>query len=294
MRYPIVAEAMPIKRNIGPAYASSLLTSLVLAGASVAGLVRGSEGLYDAGSPLVQVSRGGDAANLALGVPVLLACMWLVRRGFLVGLLLWPGALLYVLYASALYLVGAPYSWLFFGEVALVTLSAWTLIGIVASLDLAEVRRRLTAAPARLLGGALVLLALLAYAGLIATAAAALGTTEPAMRPQWVVDFAIGTPVLLIGGALLWGHQSLGYAAAPGLLLVSALNGLAFAASAVLDGLLAGRSVETAVVVVHLAISGVSVGLLALFLSRSAGRRPVDQRRADGRPAGINSTLDSI
>jgi hypothetical protein len=35
---------------------------------------------------------------------------------------------------------------------------------------------------------------------------------------------------------------------------VSGLNGLAFAASAVLDGLLAGRAVEPAIVAVHLVI----------------------------------------
>ena len=145
----------------------------------------GSDGRYDVGSPLVQVSQGGDAANLILGLPVLLGAMWLARRGSLFGLLLWPGALFYALYAYALYLVGAPFDALFFGYVALVTLSAWTLIYIVASIDGEEVRRRLAAAPARSVGGALVVIAVLAYAGLTGAVISALGsaTTKPGMRP---------------------------------------------------------------------------------------------------------------
>ncbi len=211
--------------------------------------------------------------------------MWLARRGSLIGLLLWPGALFYVLYAYALYLVAAPFNGLFFGYIALVTLSAWTLIGIVASIDGEEVRRRLAAAPARSVGGSLVLIALMAYAGLTATAVSALGSSanEPGMRPQWVVDYALGTPALLLGGVLLWRRATLGYVAATGLLLVSGLNGLAFAASAVLDGLLAGRSIEPAVVAVHLVISGVSFALLAFLDRGAAGRQPVGQPRTSSR-----------
>ena len=172
MKQPI-APALPITRNLELAYGSTLLIALAVAVASVAGLTWGSQGLYSVGSPLVQVSKGGDAANLMLGLAVLLGSMWLARRRSLVGLLLWPGALFYVLYASALYLVGAPFSALFFGYVALVTLSAWTLIAIVASIDGQEVRRRLATAPARSVGGAVVLIAVMAYAGLTAAAAAA-------------------------------------------------------------------------------------------------------------------------
>ena len=151
----------------------------------------------------------------------------------------------------------------------------------MASIDGEEVHRRLAVAPARSVGVALVLIAVLAYVGLTGAAVSALGRPgdEPGMRPQWVVDYALGTPALLLGGVLLWRRVPLGYVAASGLLLVSGLNGLAFAASAVLDGLLAGRSIESAVVVVHLVIGGVSFALLAFFDGRAAGRAPV------GRPA---------
>ena len=53
-----VAPALPIKRDIGLAYISSLVVSVVIALVSVTGLVWGSDGRYGVGSPLVQVSQG--------------------------------------------------------------------------------------------------------------------------------------------------------------------------------------------------------------------------------------------
>ena len=92
-----VTPALPIERDIGLAYVSSAVISLVIAVVSVLGLLWGSNGRYGVGSPLVQVSQGGDATNLIIGLPVLLGAMWLAWRRSLVGLLLWPGALFYVL-----------------------------------------------------------------------------------------------------------------------------------------------------------------------------------------------------
>lgn len=271
---PSLGSALPLRRGLTLAYGSSLVVACALAAASTAGLMLGSDGLYDPGSPLVQVSRGGDAANLILGLPVLLGSMWLAKRGSFIGLLLWPGALFYVLYADALYLVGAHFSALFFCHVAIVTLSPWTLLGIVVSIDAAEARRRMATAPARRCGMALIIIAILAYIGLTGAAVTALGrpANESGMRVQWIVDYAIGTPALFLGGVLLWRRLPLGYVAAPGLLLVSALNGLAFAVSAVLDGLLTGRSMEPAIVTVHLVIGGISFALLAFFEHRTTRR----------------------
>lgn len=283
------SDALPVGAGKKPAYVSSLVIALCVAAVSVVGLRWGADGLYGAGSPLVQVSRGGDAANLALGLPALLGSMWLARRRSLLGLLLWPGALFYVLYASALYLLAAPFSGLFFGYVALVTLSSWTLVSLVTGIDADEVRSRLASTPARGVGVALVAIAALAYLGLTAAAAAALGVGGvPAMRAQWVVDYALGTPVLLVGGALLLRRAPLGYVAATGLLLVSGLNGLAFAVSAVLDGALAGRPVESAVVAVHLVIAAASFAILASFAARAARRRPAPRADASRRAAAVS------
>lgn len=276
---------LPIKRDLTLARWISLAVAVLTTLVSVAGLVWGFGGLYRAASASVLVSRGGDAANLVL-VPVLLGSMWLARRGSLVGLLLWPGALFYALYAYAIYLLGAPFTVLVFAYVALVVLTGATLVGIVASIDGEEVRWRLGGAPARSIGGALVAIALLAYAGLTATAISMLASpaTAAGMRPQWVVDSALGTPVLLLGGALLWRRSSLGYVVGPGLLFVSGLGGVAFSVAAVIEGLLGGSETEPAVIATHLVISAVSFALLAFFMrgAKVAGAERADRVDEDG------------
>lgn len=193
--------------------------------------------------------------------------MVLARRGSLIGLLLWPGAVFYALYIYAVYLVAAPLGLLLFAYVALVVVSALLLIGIVASMDVGEIRHRLATSGVRLVGGALVLIGLAAYAGLTATAFGEFGSPadDAVFRPQWVVDCALGTPPLLVGGLLAWLRKPLGYAIAPGMLFVSGLGGLAFAAAASLDSLLSGGPIELAVVAVHVTISATSFWLLAWF-----------------------------
>lgn len=271
-----------VTRNLTLAYLTSLLVALGIVVASAEGLASDAASVYGHSS-LVLVSRGGDAANLILVVPILLGAMLVARRGSLFGLLLWPGALFYALYAYVPYLVGAPFSGLFFVDVALVTISAFTVVGILASVDGHEVRRRLAAAPARGIGAALVLIAVSAYAGLAGTAIAALADPagEAATRPLAVADWALGTPVLLVGGALLWLRVPLGYVVAPGLLLVSGLGGVVFAVAAVLDNLLSDPTTEPAVIAVHLVISVLSFGLLALFVQRATRRQPLARPAAN-------------
>jgi hypothetical protein len=285
-----------IARDLTLAYVASLVVAAGIGVASGAGLTGDAHRLYG-DSSLVLVSRGADVANLVLVVPILLGAMELARRGSVFGLLLWPGAAFYALYGFVPYLVGAPFSGLFFLHVALVTVSAFTVAGILARIDGDEVRRRLASAPSRGIGAALVVIALAAYAGLAGAAIAALGdpANELATRPLAVADWALGTPVLLAGGVLLWRRVSLGYVAAPGLLLVSGLGGVVFALAAVVDDLTSGPQTAPAVIAVHLVISVLSFGLLALFVRRATRSQPVaDEVRSGvrGVPVGRNRSPD--
>ncbi|TAK75116.1 MAG: hypothetical protein EPO16_09510 [Dehalococcoidia bacterium] len=276
-----MTQRPPNGRALTAAYAASLLVGIGIVAASASGLASGVDAPYG-DSSLVLVSRGADAANLVFVLPILLGPMWLAQRGSLTGLLLWPGALFYTLYAYVPYLIGAPFSGLFFVHVALVTISAFTVIGLVATIDAETVRRRWAAAPARAMGAALVVIAIAAYVGLTITAIGAFGDPagEAATRPLAVADWALGTPVLLVGGALLWRRLPLGYVAAPGLFLVSGLGGVVFVAAAAVDNLGSGPQTEAAVTAVHLVISLVSLALLAFFLARARPSAPrFDDRR---------------
>jgi hypothetical protein len=253
-----------INRDLTLAYVASAAVALAIVVAGLAGLVSDPAVFY-AGASLVLISQGADLANLVVVLPLLLAFMWLARRGSLFGLLLWPGVLFYVTYAYIPYLVGAPLSGLFFAYATLVTVSGFTVIGIVASLDAEAIRTRLAGVPARGIGAALVVIAVSAYAGLAGTAMSQLGSAagEAGTRPLAVADWALGAPVLLMGGVLLWRRLPLGYVAGAGLLLVSGLGGVAFAVAAVVDNIAGAPATDIAVILVHLVISAVSLALLA-------------------------------
>src|SRR5664280_923484 len=182
-------DTLPLKRDLTLAYRASGLIALLMVVVSVGGLAWGSPSLYGVAPNRalgVSASSAGvlvpgflvqDVFNLAVGLPILVGVLWLARRGSLIGLLLWPGALFYLAYTYVHYLVDAPFSALFLGYVAVVALSAYTTIGLVASIDGDTVRQRLAGAVRpRLVGGVLVGLALLTVGqdggGAVATALA--------------------------------------------------------------------------------------------------------------------------
>ena len=125
MKLSATSANLPITRHLTPMYALSSIVAALMVAVSAAGIVLGLDGLYGADPKLalgvteaearllVPGLLGQDIFNLAVGLPLLLGSMWLARRGTLIGLLLWPGALFYVLYWYVLYLVGAPFRLLF-------------------------------------------------------------------------------------------------------------------------------------------------------------------------------------
>lgn len=270
-------DRLPITRDLTMAYVISIVVVLLMILVSLVGIAFG--GIYG-GEKAVHpvVSRGGDVANLLVGVPMLLGAILLTRRSNLIGLIAWPGALFFVVYTYSLYAVGAPFNALFLPYVTLVILSAYTLIGVVASIDADAVRERLAAVRARIVGGALICIGAAAIAGLTSVVVSALGgSTASAMtlRSQGTtaVDYMVGSAPLLIGGVLLWRRESLGYLAAPGLLLVSLAGGVAFAISVVMEAVISGYSIDVAVVAIHLTIAAISLALLSYFLRAIARRR---------------------
>ena len=101
-------RSLPIKRDPTLAFVVSLLVAVLMTVASVVRLVAGST-IYPAIEPkLFPLFVGQDALDLIAGLPILLGSMWLARRGSVVGLLLWPGALFYVAYDYGYYVLGVP------------------------------------------------------------------------------------------------------------------------------------------------------------------------------------------
>jgi hypothetical protein len=170
---------------------------------------------------LLESALPNDVINLALGVPILILSIWLTRQHKLVGLLFWPGALMFVVYNSVARVVDLPVGWAFAANLALLSLSVYTLIALVAGIDGAVVQERLArAVRARLSAAVLIglgILFILRAAALLVTALTG-GTTLPDTELSVLVADVLLGPAWVIGGVLLWQRKPLGYLGGVGLL----------------------------------------------------------------------------
>jgi hypothetical protein len=220
------STSLPVTRNLTLVYAFSLVIAVIMAVVAAAGLL--FPGTVYPTDEVIMSFAPVDAFHLVVGLPVLLGSLWLARRGKLIGLLCWPGALLYLLYSYITNLVGVPFGILFLPYLLLVTLSAYTTIGLVASIDSEAVRQRLNGnVPARVAGGILFGLTILFIILNVSAVITAL-TSQPPGEPEHpvyvlIADFTVVIPTCLVGGLLLWRRQALGHVGGAGLLLMYSL-----------------------------------------------------------------------
>ena len=264
------SNRLPTTHNLRLAYAISLAIAAIMTAASIVGLLYPAS-LY----PLGEAGRwlvANDVLNLIAGLPLLLGSMWLARRGKLMGLICWPGALFYALYVYVAYLIGAPFGPLFLAYLLLVTLSAYTLIGLMISFDGEAIRQRLTGRiPARTSGGillALAILIILRQIGLIVTVLTSQATVAPLELAQWIDDLVIACPALLLVGIQLWRRRALGYMGGAGLLLQYGVLALGL-----IPGLLSATPLDVSSVVVILLMAALCFIPFAFFVRGAAAAR---------------------
>jgi hypothetical protein len=279
------SASLPITRDLSPTYAVSLVVALLVAVAAIAGLLFRTT-IYPT-DELILAYLPVDAFHLVVGLPILLGSMWLAARGKLVGLLCWPGALLYVLYSYITNLVGVPFGVLFLPYLLLITPSAYTTIGLVASIDSEAVRKRLTGVvPARAAGGILVgltgLFVLMNVANIF-TATTNQPASTPDLVPVWIADFVTVIPTCLVGGVLLWRRKALGYVAGVGLLLQYSLLFIGLAVVLAYPAFHDARAIDISGVVTMVACGLICLVLLALFVRGiMSGRSPRPISEGDG------------
>ena len=215
---------LPIRRNLTLAHALPFAVAALLAIASVTGLLH--QTIVYPTDELRQSFVPNDVVNIIVGLPMLLASAWLARRGKLVGLLFLPGALFYVLYIYIVYVFAMPLNVAFLLHVTLVALSAYTMIGLLTSIEHKTVQRRLTGAvPERVCGGVLAGLGILNFArvaGMMVSAVVSQTPVAAAELALLIADFLIA-PALVIGGVLLWRREALGYVTGLGLLFQASM-----------------------------------------------------------------------
>ena len=79
----------------------------------------------------MQGSARGTALVVLVAAPLSIAGMTIARRGQIAGLMLWLGAVAYLLYNAVLFLFATPYNRLFLLDVAFLALAIFTLIRLV-------------------------------------------------------------------------------------------------------------------------------------------------------------------
>ena len=216
--------SLPISRDLTLIYALSFIIAILMAAASAVGLMYRAT-IYPT-DELLRTFVSNDVVNLFIGLPTLLGSIWLARRGKLIGLLCWPGALFFVLYNYIGYIFAMPLNVAFLLHLALVTLSVYTIVGLVASIDGKAVQQRLSGAvPERVAGAILAGLGLLFFLRVIGvlvnvlTSGTLIAETELAVH---TADFLI-TPAWVIGGILLWRRKEFGYVTGLGLLFQASM-----------------------------------------------------------------------
>jgi hypothetical protein len=215
---------LPLRAGLGFFYLLSLLIALLTAIASLTGILY-ADVIYPT-AELQQSFVANDVVNLFIGLPILLISMGLALREKLIGLLFWPGAIFYGLYNYLIYLFGMQFNAIYPFVLLIVTLSIYTLIGLVASIDGSAVKERLTGhVPQRLAGGILLVFGAFFALRVIWIMVAALVEQMTLAGPELgllVADF-IFSGALVMGGVLLWRHQPLGYVSGAGLLFQASM-----------------------------------------------------------------------
>ena len=258
------------KYDLRLAYIASLLVAVGMTAVSLIALVDWNHVYPGIEAKMLPLFVGQDALNLVVGLPILLGSMVLARRGSLIGLLLWPGALFYVAYDYGYYVLGAPYTVFFLPYIGLVTVSMYAAIAVVVAVDGAAVRERLSGVvPVRPVGGFLAVVALLftaLWTMLNLSAATGSSPIDPVLRVVTIMDLSLQLPALLLGGIVLWRRAPIGYVVTAGLLLQAAAYLAGLSAITLLQEALLGAPIDPIAVFPGFVVGAVSLVFVAFFV----------------------------
>ena len=187
-------------------------------------------GLYRDNAWVVPQNQTQDLFLLVVALPILLVALVGAARGSLRALLVLLGCLGYVPYGYLHYALGIRYNQLFLVYVALVGVSLYALIAILAHLDVERLQARFGSGaagrPVRLflyVAGGLVFLAWLAdvvLALLAGVVPATIAQAQATSGVTYVLDMGILVPACYLAAVWLGRRQPWGYVLA-GMLLVA-------------------------------------------------------------------------
>ncbi len=269
----IVSDILPVKYNIRILYILSLIIALIVAIVSVIGVLY-QKSIYPTES-LLHTFVPNDILNLIAGLPFLLISIWLTWRGKLIGLLCWPGAIFYIIYVYFPYIICVPFNILFLPYLILFSLSIYTLIGIIVSIDGAAVKNYVSdTVPAKISGGILIglsVLTVLRQIGLIINALINKMVIDPQELAHWIDEFSIGSPAMFIGGLFLWKKKPLGYVVGAGLFIVYGILSLGLIPFLAVQSHLKNTSIDLLAIVILIVMAVICL-IPFVFFVRGANK----------------------
>ena len=225
--------------------------------------------------------QGTALVLLVVTLPVLVLSMALLSRGVTVAIIGWLGALGSIAYQSVLFLVGTPFNAFFFLYVAMLSLSIWSLVALVARMPVAQLAEAVgPRAPVRLVAGYLLVNAALFLALWLQATIPAVLSAEPPMflegtgmttGPVQILDLGFTLPLMVLGAGLLR-RRPWGYVLTGALLVMLAIE----TASIGVDQWFghaadpASSVASDAMTPVFAVMTVLGLGVLALFLRRPA------------------------
>ena len=154
-----------------------------------------------------------DVVNLTIGLPIILGSVFLTMGKKLIGLLLWPGALFFILYNYLIYVLAMPFNLAFLLDLTLVTLSLYTTIALIACIDGESIKKKLSGKVHEKISGAILVgmgvLFLFQVVGVMIGALVNQTSIAGTGLATHVSDFLI-SPALIIDGILLWRSKDFG------------------------------------------------------------------------------------
>ncbi|MBA7474059.1 hypothetical protein ES707_19654 [subsurface metagenome] len=266
-------EILPVRFDIRILYASSLIIALMVVIVSVIGVLY-QKSIYPTEN-LLHSFVPNDIVNLVVGLPLLLISIWLTWRGKLIGLLCWPGAIFYMLYVYFPYIICVPFNILFLPYLVLFSLSIYTLIGIIVSIDGNAVSNYVSdIIPAKIFGGILVglsVLIVLRQTGLIVNALINKTLIDPQELALWIDDFSIASPAMFIGGFFLWKKKPLGYVVGAGLFITYGILSFGLIPFLAIQSHLKNTSIDLLAIVILIVMAVICL-IPFLFFVRAANK----------------------
>ena len=245
---------------------STLILIILTAGVSAAGVAFRHSIYPDQETLMAFVPT--DMVNLVLGIPAIVVSMYLTWKQKLIGILCFPGTLLYITYVFTTYLFGLRINFLSILYLILVILSLFIVTLLFMHMDGPRIRDQLKGhVPVRGSGYILFIIGwIIVIFQAVSIMRSVLNHVHPdrVMVAQWITDLVVGSPVLIITGLLMIRRKMLGYTAGMGVLLLMTILFVSLIPFMIIEALLSG----TAVKIPDLLIIAVSslICLIPLFL----------------------------